>query len=168
MPQSRAESRRYVSGKASVDPRMRERAVTEQRGLCLDPVSTPNVHPPHLHAHAPLLEAHPCNAVSTLGGLQSVEWVGADERVVDMALLQSRDPILYYDDLSLYEDELHDHGLVSLTVKARVMPKYDTHPTTHTYMYLLIFLWKCGQEDVLHKLVMKDTMLTSAVEGQGH
>lgn len=65
------------------------------------------------------------------GGVQAVEWVAADERVVDMALLQSRDPILYYDDLSLYEDELHDHGLVSLSVKARVMPKYDTR-NTHT------------------------------------
>jgi type 2A phosphatase activator TIP41 len=54
---------------------------------------------------------------------KKAEWVVADEQVVDRQMLQSRDPILFYDDITLYEDELHDHGAVQLNVKARVMPK---------------------------------------------
>lgn len=38
-------------------------------------------------------------------------------------MLQSRDPILFYDDVTLFEDELHDHGAVQLNVKVRVMPR---------------------------------------------
>lgn len=116
-------------GGGECDSRMRERAVTEERDLGLDPVSMPNVQRPHLPK--PILVMLTPRLCPPWGGVQAVEWVAADERVVDMALLQSRDPILYYDDLSLYEDELHDHGLVSLSVKARVMPKYDTR-NTHT------------------------------------
>lgn len=53
----------------------------------------------------------------------SAAWVPADESVIDRGLLQSREqPILFYDDITLYEDELHDHGVVSLNVKVRVMP----------------------------------------------
>lgn len=36
---------------------------------------------------------------------------------INMELLQRRDPILYYEDVVLYEDELHDIGHCSLSVK---------------------------------------------------
>eukprot|EP00698_Gefionella_okellyi_P011319 TRINITY_DN297_c0_g1_i15.p1 TRINITY_DN297_c0_g1~~TRINITY_DN297_c0_g1_i15.p1 ORF type:complete len:217 (+),score=32.13 TRINITY_DN297_c0_g1_i15:353-1003(+) len=36
--------------------------------------------------------------------------------------LKRRDPILCYADVHLYEDELHDNGIVLLNVKARLMP----------------------------------------------
>ena len=38
-----------------------------------------------------------------------------------LALLQRPDPILWYCQLPLYEDELHDNGVCSVSVKARVM-----------------------------------------------
>ncbi|XP_037938770.1 TIP41-like protein [Teleopsis dalmanni] len=36
--------------------------------------------------------------------------------------LMQREKILFYHDLTLYEDELHDHGISSCSVKIRVMP----------------------------------------------
>ena len=36
-------------------------------------------------------------------------------------LLQRPDPILWYDSIPLFEDELHDNGVASLTVRVRVM-----------------------------------------------
>ena len=38
-------------------------------------------------------------------------------------MLTARDPILFFDELTLYESELDDNGLMSLTVKVRVMPR---------------------------------------------
>ena len=35
-----------------------------------------------------------------------------------MALVRARDPILFYDDVLLYESELDDHGCAQLSVKA--------------------------------------------------
>ena len=50
-------------------------------------------------------------------------WEAADASVIDRRLLSDRAaPILFYDDITLYEDELHDHGVVSLNAKVRVMP----------------------------------------------
>jgi len=52
-----------------------------------------------------------------------VEWESADASVIDRELLSDRrQPILFYDDITLYEDELHDHGMVLLNAKIRVMP----------------------------------------------
>lgn len=49
----------------------------------------------------------------------SLSWLGLGVE----QMLQSRDPILFYDDVTLFEDELHDHGAVQLNVKVRVMPR---------------------------------------------
>jgi type 2A phosphatase activator TIP41 len=51
----------------------------------------------------------------------AVEWVECEEPI-DMAALQARDPILFYDEVVLYEDELADNGISLLTAKVRVMP----------------------------------------------
>jgi hypothetical protein len=48
-------------------------------------------------------------------------WRAVDERI-DRSLLVARDPILFYNELTLYESELDDNGTMSLTVKVRVMP----------------------------------------------
>ena len=70
--------------------------------------------------------ADPCDTLldsrdAPRGGGQG--WEPADASVIDRALLQRQDmPILFYDDITLYEDELHDHGVVSLNAKVRVMP----------------------------------------------
>lgn len=44
------------------------------------------------------------------------------EQRIDMFKLMRREPILFYHDLTLFEDELHDHGISLLSVKVRVMP----------------------------------------------
>jgi len=43
---------------------------------------------------------------------------------IDMERLKSRDEILFYDSIDLYEDELADHGVAKLDVKIRVMKGY--------------------------------------------
>lgn len=45
-----------------------------------------------------------------------------DERI-DVNKLKVREEILFYDDITLYEDELADHGTAQYSVKVRVMPK---------------------------------------------
>lgn len=49
-------------------------------------------------------------------------WV-ADTRPIPVALLSRPDPILLFDELCLYEDELGDNGIVWLNIKVRVMPE---------------------------------------------
>lgn len=41
---------------------------------------------------------------------------------IDFQKLKIQEPILWFDELNLYEDELHDHGVSSCCVKIRVMP----------------------------------------------
>jgi len=41
---------------------------------------------------------------------------------IDLARLRQPDPILYWDDTVLYEDELSDNGQAMLSIKIRVMP----------------------------------------------
>jgi len=45
-----------------------------------------------------------------------------DERI-DVNKLKVREEILFYDDITLYEDELADHGTAQYSVKVRVMPR---------------------------------------------
>ena len=51
-------------------------------------------------------------------GPSAPQWQGVDERI-DRTLLLARDPILFFEELTLYESELDDNGSMSLTVKAR-------------------------------------------------
>uniref|UniRef100_A0A336MVD6 TIP41-like protein n=1 Tax=Culicoides sonorensis TaxID=179676 RepID=A0A336MVD6_CULSO len=44
------------------------------------------------------------------------------EKKIDLMKLMKRENILFYHDLTLFEDELHDHGISSCSVKIRVMP----------------------------------------------
>jgi len=62
---------------------------------------------------------------------EAVEWVESEERI-DVAALQARDPILFFDEVVLYEDELADNGISLLTAKVRVMP---------TCWFLLLRFW---------------------------
>ncbi|KAI3445925.1 hypothetical protein Pfo_002590 [Paulownia fortunei] len=48
-------------------------------------------------------------------------WEDCQEQI-DMVALASKEPILFYDEVILYEDELADNGVSLLTVKVRVMP----------------------------------------------
>ncbi|KAF2321006.1 hypothetical protein GH714_032609 [Hevea brasiliensis] len=51
----------------------------------------------------------------------SLCWGDCKEQI-DVVSLSSKEPILFYDEVVLYEDELADNGVSLLTVKVRVMP----------------------------------------------
>ncbi|XP_060647599.1 TIP41-like protein [Drosophila nasuta] len=44
------------------------------------------------------------------------------EQTLNKMKLMQRENILFFHDLTLYEDELHDHGISALSVRIRVMP----------------------------------------------
>ncbi|KAJ3001101.1 hypothetical protein HKX48_003057, partial [Thoreauomyces humboldtii] len=44
------------------------------------------------------------------------------DAIIDVERLKRPDPILFYDELVLYEDELADNGTAILTIRVRVMP----------------------------------------------
>ncbi|CDH52482.1 type 2a phosphatase activator tip41 [Lichtheimia corymbifera JMRC:FSU:9682] len=46
----------------------------------------------------------------------------AEEPSIDVARLQKQEPILFYDENILYEDELADNGTTILSVRLRIMP----------------------------------------------
>ncbi|XP_030475566.1 TIP41-like protein [Syzygium oleosum] len=58
-------------------------------------------------------------AISKVTG--SLQWHDCEDRI-DMVALAVKEPILFYDEIILYEDELADNGISLLTVKVRVMP----------------------------------------------
>uniref|UniRef100_A0A0C9RYV1 TSA: Wollemia nobilis Ref_Wollemi_Transcript_2233_1410 transcribed RNA sequence n=1 Tax=Wollemia nobilis TaxID=56998 RepID=A0A0C9RYV1_9CONI len=62
---------------------------------------------------------------------QTLKWVACEDHI-NMVAVQSKDPILFYDEVVLYEDELADNGVSLLTVKVRVMP---------TCWFLLLRFW---------------------------
>lgn len=54
------------------------------------------------------------------------------EQKVDRAMLMTRDPIIFYEEVPLYESELDDHGVSQMHVKvggaARCLVGYETLP----------------------------------------
>ncbi|KAJ3168639.1 hypothetical protein HDU88_001532 [Geranomyces variabilis] len=50
------------------------------------------------------------------------EQAGKNDAGIDFEKLKRPDPILFYDELVLYEDELADNGTAILTLRVRVMP----------------------------------------------
>lgn len=56
------------------------------------------------------------------GTVQSAHVPHATEEQIDLERLKRRDPILFYDEVVLFEDELADNGASMLSVKLRVMP----------------------------------------------
>ncbi|XP_030378456.1 TIP41-like protein [Scaptodrosophila lebanonensis] len=46
----------------------------------------------------------------------------ATEQTLNKFKLMQRENIIFYHDLTLYEDELHDHGISVMSVRIRVMP----------------------------------------------
>uniref|UniRef100_A0A914W1P1 TIP41-like protein n=1 Tax=Plectus sambesii TaxID=2011161 RepID=A0A914W1P1_9BILA len=55
------------------------------------------------------------------GSVHGMTVAETSERI-DMEKLKRREPIQFYSQLTLFEDELADHGCASLTVRLRVMP----------------------------------------------
>ncbi|BDA47484.1 TIP41-like protein [Coccomyxa sp. Obi] len=61
------------------------------------------------------------NGEASVSG-RTAEWVPTNEQM-DRSLLMARDPILFFDEVPLYESELDDNGASQLAVKVRVMPE---------------------------------------------
>lgn len=59
--------------------------------------------------------------ITTENECSNICWEDCGERI-DLAALSAKEPILFYDEVILYEDELADNGVSLLTVKVRVMP----------------------------------------------
>lgn len=85
------------------------------------------------------------------GNFRSASWVTCDRSGIDMTLLTDRtQPILFFDDVLLYEDDLHDNGQVQLSIKIRVMP-------TCFYLLLRLFLrvdrviLRCRDTRIFHR-----------------
>ncbi|XP_076278085.1 TIP41-like protein [Lasioglossum baleicum] len=58
---------------------------------------------------------------SYTGSVSNFKFEETNERI-DMDKLRRKDKILFYHDLTLFEDELHDNGIAVCSVKIRVMP----------------------------------------------
>ncbi|XP_053305757.1 TIP41-like protein [Spea bombifrons] len=56
-----------------------------------------------------------------LGGNETFNVVSTAERI-NTEKLKAREQIMFFEEVLLFEDELHDHGVSSLSVKIRVMP----------------------------------------------
>ncbi|KAJ8473674.1 hypothetical protein ONZ51_g7711 [Trametes cubensis] len=63
---------------------------------------------------------------STASSSSTIEWKPAERNnalhTIPLAELTRHDPILFYAEIPLYEDELHDNGASHLLVRIRVMP----------------------------------------------
>ncbi|XP_034952052.1 TIP41-like protein [Chelonus insularis] len=57
-----------------------------------------------------------------MGTMTGIKEETTDEKI-DLEKLKRKDKILFYHDLTLFEDELHDNGIASCSVKIRVMPE---------------------------------------------
>ncbi|CAH1124635.1 unnamed protein product [Ceutorhynchus assimilis] len=55
------------------------------------------------------------------GTLSENACVEPTEETIDMEMLKRKEQILFYHEMMLYEDELHDNGISSCTIKIRVM-----------------------------------------------
>lgn len=80
-----------------------------------------------------------------------LEWSETEDRI-DLVSLQARDPILFFDEVVLYEDELADNGVSLLTVKVRIMP---------SCWFLLLRFW-LRVDGVLMRL--RDTRMYSSLQ----
>lgn len=68
-----------------------------------------------------------------VGKLEGGAWLELDESGIDMSLLTNKNvPILFFDEIILYEDDLHDNGQVQFSIKLRTMP---------SCAYILTRLW---------------------------
>lgn len=65
--------------------------------------------------------ASAASAVSDSSAAAAAAVVESTNDEIPLAMLQRPEPILWYDSIPLFEDELHDNGVASLTVKIRVM-----------------------------------------------
>lgn len=77
------------------------------------------------------LVQNPDSIQTSLDEPRNLCWEDSEDRI-DLVALSAKEPILFYDEVILYEDELADNGISFLTVRVRVMP---------TGWFLLLRFW---------------------------
>jgi type 2A phosphatase activator TIP41 len=61
--------------------------------------------------------------LGTLCSSSDSTWrIESTDQQIDLEKLKRQEPILFYDELTLYEDELADNGISNLILKVRCMP----------------------------------------------
>lgn len=91
------------------------------------------LHVSNEEAHAAVFHYDWTFATPYCGTMHGGEWVELDESGMRMELLKDQSvPILFFDEVILYEDDLHDNGQCQYSVKLRIMP---------TCAYILARLW---------------------------
>ncbi|RZB43692.1 TIP41-like protein isoform B [Glycine soja] len=68
-----------------------------------------------------LMRSYIMNEGETSKETSDIHWEDCKDQI-DVVALASKEPILFYDEVVLYEDELADNGVSLLTIKVRVMP----------------------------------------------
>ena len=90
------------------------------------------------------------------GKMEGGDWVELDESGMRVELLTDTSiPILFFDEVTLFEDDLHNNGQVQFTVKLRVMP---------SCAYVLARLWLCVDNVVIR---VRETRLLLDFFGMG-
>jgi type 2A phosphatase activator TIP41 len=99
---------------------------------------------------------------TTTDTTRTERWIPCEHSGIRMDLLTDRtQPILYFDDVTLYEDDLHDNGQVQLSIKLRVMP-------TCFYLLQRLFLRvdrvivRCRDTRIFHLFVTTTSTTASA------
>ncbi|KAG8098248.1 hypothetical protein GUJ93_ZPchr0013g34671 [Zizania palustris] len=64
---------------------------------------------------------NPDTMQTSLDECSNLCWEDTEDRI-DFVALSAKEPILFYDEVILYEDELADNGISFLTARVRVMP----------------------------------------------
>ncbi|XP_055806808.1 TIP41-like protein isoform X7 [Solanum dulcamara] len=62
-----------------------------------------------------------CGSAIPEEGSSCIQWEDCKEKI-DLVALASKEPILFYDEIILYEDELADNGISLLTIKVKGYP----------------------------------------------
>eukprot|EP00002_Diphylleia_rotans_P009046 TRINITY_DN19068_c0_g1_i1.p1 TRINITY_DN19068_c0_g1~~TRINITY_DN19068_c0_g1_i1.p1 ORF type:complete len:278 (-),score=55.74 TRINITY_DN19068_c0_g1_i1:52-885(-) len=76
--------------------------------------------------------------------------IEATTEQMDTELLKRTDPIRFYEDVVLYEDELHDNGVSMLNVRVRVMPTCFLVLLRHWLRVDMVF-FRCYETRIFHK-----------------
>lgn len=92
--------------------------------------------------------------------------IEATDQTIDVELLKRKDQIIFYHDLTLFEDELHDHGISKLSVKIRVMPSY-WYVLLRYFLRVDDVLVRANETRMFHKLntdfVLRECTIKEAV-----
>ena len=84
--------------------------------------------------------------------------VEATAERIDYEKLKEREPILWFEDVSLYEDELHDHGISAMSVKVVSFATYSVYIIVLNLTPLVLFLAARNVVGILRVVTLLDAI----------